>query len=55
MGSTGAPINDLNGAKRLNVWNALNGLIPVMNGAKRLNGLNDLNRRSCRLAALLHY
>ena len=29
--------NVLNGAKRLNDWNAWNGLIPVMNGAKRWN------------------
>jgi hypothetical protein len=33
----------LNGAKRLNDWNAWNGLIPVMNGAKRWNVWNNWN------------
>jgi hypothetical protein len=35
--------NALTGAKRLNDWNAWNGLISVMNGAKRLNDWNDWN------------
>jgi hypothetical protein len=35
--------NVLNGAKRLNDWNAWNGLIPVVNGAQRLNVWNGWN------------
>jgi hypothetical protein len=35
--------NVLNGAKRLNDWNAWNGLIPVMNGAKRWNDWNGFS------------
>jgi hypothetical protein len=34
------PVNDLNGAKRLNDWNDWNGPIPVMNRAKRWNVWN---------------
>ena len=30
------PLNVLHEAKRLNVWNDWNGLIPVVNGAERL-------------------
>jgi hypothetical protein len=41
----------LNGAKRLNDWNAWNGPIPVMNGAKRLNDWNVWNELSVTIFA----